>query len=108
MAKAQAKSRLKRAIKHPPPKMYRCTYAPGNKELVWPENIVNSGVEDFIVQFIVLHHDERSKIVTIDQYGVIKRYSTSHIRPFLEQASMLDDSIIERKSRTAIRKSTGI
>ena len=36
-------------------------------------------------------------IFAIDQNGVIKRYSTSQIRLFLEQPSMLDDSVTERK-----------
>ena len=38
-----------------------------------------------------------SRIVAIDQDGVIKRYSTSQIRSFFEQLSVLDDSITERK-----------
>ena len=54
-------------------------------------------IEEFIGPFTVPHHNERSKIVAKDQDGVIKRYSTSQIRPFLEQLSMLDDSITERK-----------
>ena len=65
--------------------------------LVWRERIVNNRIREFIGPFTVLHHDERSKIVAIDQDGVIKRFSTSQIRLFLEKPSMLDDSITERK-----------
>ena len=35
--------------------------------------------------------------MSIDQDRVIKRYSTSQIIPFLEQPSILDNSITERK-----------
>ena len=65
--------------------------------LVWREKIVNIRIGEFIGQFTVLHHDERSMIVAIDQDEVIKRYSTSQIRPFIEQTSMLNNSIVERK-----------
>ena len=58
---------------------------------------MNNRIGDFIGSFTVLHHDDRSKIVIIDQDGIIKRYYTSQIRPFLEQPSMLIDSITERK-----------
>ena len=57
---------------------------------------MNNRIGEFIGPFTVLHHDERSKIVAIDYDGAIKRYSTSHTRPFLEQYSMLDDFIAER------------
>ena len=97
MEESQEKSRLKRAIKHQSPKMQSYTYSPGDKVLVWREKIVNNRIGELIGPFTVLHHEERSKIVAIDQGGVIKRYSTSQTRPFLEQPSMLDDSITERK-----------
>ena len=58
---------------------------------------MSNRIGEFIGPFTVLHHDERSRIVFIDQDGVIKRYSASQIRPFLEQPSMLDDFITERK-----------
>ena len=32
----------------------------------------------------------------MDQNDAIKRYSPSHIRPFVEQASVLDDAIADR------------
>ena len=96
MAEAQAKSRLKREIKHQSPKMQSYTYSPEDKVLVWREKIVNNRIEEFIGPFTALHNDERSAIVAIDQDGVIKRYSSSQIRPFLKQPSMLDDSITER------------
>ena len=44
-----------------------------------------------------MRHDDRSKIVAIDLDGVIKLYSTSLMRPFLEKPSTLDESITERK-----------
>ena len=77
--------------------MKNYTYSPGDEVLVWHENIMNNRIEEFIGSITVLHHDERSKIVTIDQDGVIKRYSKSQIRLFLEQPLMLDDSITESK-----------
>ena len=58
---------------------------------------MNYRIGEFIGPFSVLHHDERSYIVTIDQDRIIKRYSTSQIRPFLEQTSLLDDSFAECK-----------
>ena len=58
---------------------------------------MNNRIGEFIGQFTVLKHDERSKIVTTDQDRVIKRHSASQIRLFLEQPSILDDSITERK-----------
>ena len=58
---------------------------------------MSNRIGEFIGSFTVLHHDERCKSFAIDQNGVIKRYSTSQIGPFLERTSMLDDSIKERK-----------
>ena len=77
--------------------MQNYTHSPGDKVFVWRKKIVNSGIGELIGPFTATHHYERFKIVAIDQDGVIKRYYTSHIRPFLEQPSMLDDSIPERK-----------
>ena len=65
--------------------------------LVWLEKIEGNRIGEFIGPFTVLHHDESSKIVAIYQKGVIKRYSTSQIRLFLEQPSMHGDSIRECK-----------
>ena len=65
--------------------------------LVWREKIVKGRIEEFIGPFTVPHHNECSKIVAKDQERVIKRYSTSQIRPFWEQLSMIDDSMTERK-----------
>ena len=74
--------------------------------LVWREKKVNSYIGHFIGPFIVLHHDERSKVAAIDQDGAIKRHSTSQTRPFLEQPSMLDDSITEREIEDQHDKTT--
>ena len=93
MAESQAKSRLKSAMKRQSPKMQSYTYSPGEKALVWSEKIVDNRIGGFIGLFTVLHRDERSKIFAIEQDGVIKRYTTSQIRPSLEQPTMLDDSI---------------
>ena len=57
---------------------------------------MNSRKVEFIGPFTVPHHDERSKIIGIDHDGVIKQYSTSQIRPFIAQPSVLDDAITER------------
>ena len=73
------------------------TYSSGDNVLVWREKIVNNRIGEFIGPLIFLHDDERSWIVLIYQDGAIKRYSASNIWPFLEQPSMLDDSIIERE-----------
>ena len=97
MEKTQEKSRLKRAISHQSLKMQRYTYSPGDKVLVWHKKIVNNRIGELIGLFTVLNHDERSRIDAIDQEEVIERYSTSQIRTFLEQTSMLDDSIAEHK-----------
>ena len=59
--------------------------------------MLNNLIGEFIGPFTVQHHDERSKTVSTAQDGVIKRYSTFQIRPFLEKPSMLDDSFTERK-----------
>ena len=74
--------------------------------LVWREKIVNNCIGHFIGPFTVLHHDERSNAAAVDQDGVIKRYTTSQTRPFLEQPSMLDDSITERKIEDRHDKTT--
>ena len=58
---------------------------------------MNNHEGKFIGTLTITHHDEHSKIIAIDQYGAIKRYSTSQIRPFLGQSSMLDESISARK-----------
>ena len=58
---------------------------------------MDNRIGEFIRAFAVLNHDERSKIIAIDPDGVIKRYPNLQIRPFLEQPSMVDDSIAERK-----------
>ena len=58
---------------------------------------MNIRIGEFIRPFTVLHRDESSKIVALNEDGVIKRYSTSQIRQFLEQPSMLDDSVAEHR-----------
>ena len=58
---------------------------------------MNNHIGEFIAPFTVFDHYERSKIVDIDQNGIMKRYSISQIRPFLKQPSMFDDSITKRK-----------
>ena len=97
LAESQKKSRLKSAVKHQSPKMHDYACSPGYKVLLWREKIMNNRIGEFIALFTVRNCYERSKIVAIDQDGVIKRYSTSQIRPFLEQPSMPDNSITERK-----------
>ena len=72
-------------------------YSPGDKVLVMRENILNIRIGEFIGLFTVLYHDGRSKIVSIDQDRVTKRYYTSQIRLFLEKPSILDDHITERR-----------
>ena len=42
-------------------------------------------------------HDERSKKVATDQDRVIERCFSSKIGQFLEQPSVLDDAIVDRK-----------
>ena len=56
-----------------------------------------SSIGEFVGPFAILNHDERSKIVFIDQDGEIKRYLTSQVRLFLDKPSMIDDSIAKRK-----------
>ena len=63
--------------------------------LVWHEKIVSNHIGEKIGPFTVLHHDERSKIVSTYQDGGIKRYSTSQMRLFLEQPLMSDVFITE-------------
>ena len=75
MAEAQAKLRLKRAIKHQSPNMQRYMYPSGDKILVWSQKIVNNRIGEFIGPFIVLHHDECSNIVAKDQDAAIRRYT---------------------------------
>ena len=77
--------------------MSSCTNSPGDEVLAWREKIVSNRIGELIGPFNVLHYDECCKIIPIDQDGVIKRYSTSEIRLFLEQPSMIDVSITERK-----------
>ena len=83
MTEAQAKSRLKHAIKYQSLKMQSYTCLPGDKVLVWCEKIVNNRMGEFIGAFTVPHHDERSKIVAIYQDVAIKRYSISQMKSFL-------------------------
>ena len=71
-------------------------YTPGDHVFVRRENIVKNHIGEIIGPFTVLHHDERSKIVAIDQAGMIKRYSSSQIRPFVEEQSALGDTIRDR------------
>ena len=73
MPESQEKSRLKRAIKHQSPEMQNYTYLLGDKVLVLRERIVNIRIGEFVGPFTVLHYDEHSKFVAIDQDGVIKR-----------------------------------
>ena len=57
---------------------------------------MNNRIGEFIEPSTVLHHDKRSKIVAIDQDGVIKRYSTTQVQLFIAQPSVLYDAIAER------------
>ena len=66
--------------------------------LVWREKIVNNRTGEFIGSFTVLNHDERYKIVAVDQDGVTKLSSTSQVRSLLEKPPMFDDSITERNT----------
>ena len=77
--------------------MQSYTYSLADKVLVRCKKMMNNRIGKFIVPFTALHHDECSKIVAIDQNGAIKRYCTSKIRSFLNQHSMLYDSVTERK-----------
>ena len=58
---------------------------------------MKSCIHEFIEPLTVLNHDERFKIAAIDQHRAIKGYFTSQIRPFLDQPSMLDEFITQRK-----------
>ena len=74
----------------------RTTYIhPEKMCLVRREKIMNNRIRELIGPFTVLHFNERSNIVAIDQDRFTKRYSTSQIRPFLKKPSMLDESITE-------------
>ena len=97
MAEAQAQLKLKRALKYQWTITKDHTYSPGNKVLVWLEKIVNCRIYKFIGSYMVLHHDERSNTISIDQNGVVKRYSPLQIRHFLEQPSILDNSVADRE-----------
>ena len=97
MAEAYETSKLKCSIEHQSSKMQNYIYSPGSKVLVWRKKAVNNRIEKIIGQFSVLNRDECPKIFAIDQEGAIKRYSTSQIIAFLEQPSMLNDSITECK-----------
>ena len=44
----------------------------------------------------MVNYDEYSKIIEINQDGVMKRYSTSLIRSFIAQPSILDKAIVDR------------
>ena len=72
MAEAQEKSRLKRAIKRQSQKIQSYTCSSRDKVLVWHEKKMNNHIGEFIGSLTVLHN-ERSKIVAIDQNGFIKR-----------------------------------
>ena len=73
MSEAQAQFKVKPALKHQSPKMKDHLYSSVDKVLVWREKIINYFIVDFAETFTVLHHDERSKIIAIDQNGIIKR-----------------------------------
>ena len=45
---------------------------------------------------MIVYHEDHSRIAAIDQDGVIYRYSSLHIRPFLGQTSVLDHAITDR------------
>ena len=96
MSEAQAQSRFKQTLKHQSPKMKNHTYSHGDMVLIWRAKIVYNRIDELIGPFTKIHHDERSKIVSIDQNGITKWYSSSQIRPFIEQPSELDDAIAER------------
>ena len=66
MPEAEAKSRLKCALKHQLSKMQIQMYSRSDKVLVWGEKIVNYHIGESIGPFTVLHHDERSNIFGID------------------------------------------
>ena len=85
-----------RALKHISPKVQDYIYSPGDQILVWRVKIVNGRIAEFTGPSTSHHHDERSKIVAIDQASVIKRCSSSQIRPFVEQLSVPDDAIKDR------------
>ena len=84
MVEAQAQSKLKRAIKHQSPKLKDHAYLSGDKGIIWREKIFPKFIRELVGLFAVLHHDECSNIVAIDQYGYIKRYLSSQIGPFVD------------------------
>ena len=73
MAESQAQLKLKKAFKHQSPTGNDRVYALSNVVIVWREKIVNNLIGEFFQPFSVLHHDERSKTLAIDQNGAIKR-----------------------------------
>ena len=48
-------------------------YSTDDKAVARRENIFNNQIVDWIRIFKVLHHDERSENVTVDQDEIIKR-----------------------------------
>ena len=72
-------------------------YSHCGKILSYRDKIVNIRIGEFISLFTIVHHEERSKIIAIYHDGVIKRYFSEQIKPFLKQPSMLDEFIAKRK-----------
>ena len=56
---------------------------------------MNIRVGELIRPFIVLSHNESSKIAAVHQNKVIKGYFASDIRPYQEKTSTLDDALTE-------------
>ena len=73
ISEAHIQNRLKRALRHQLTKIKDHTYSQAEKVLVWREKIAKNRIGEFIGPYIVLHPDEISQIVSIDQNGVTKR-----------------------------------
>lgn len=85
MAQIMAKQRVQRGLRHNVPAATDRAFAPGDKVLVWRENIIANRIGEWMGPFIVEAVDVGKKLVYVRdaKVGPAKPYNLAQVKPFI-------------------------
>ena len=86
MEKHVAKMKINRALNHMVPKAANRSYQPGDKVLVWREEVVDSRIGEWLGPFSVSSFEPEKKLVLVqdDKGGSPKPFNVLQVKPYLE------------------------
>ena len=92
-----AKLRVKRALSYAAPPAADRSYQPGDRVLVWRENVVNNRIGEWMGPFTVMATDERKKLAYVQdvKIGAARPFNVVQVKPYyaadtLAHSFMLD------------------